>query len=279
MDLNTIAESMVSGVMMTYEEFRQYFDSDNREVTEYLVLHEKDTGLPVKISVDDRLSNKTQNHSLWAYFKNNYKFAPRDVLPITISDNPIIPIKDYKLKISKADLNKVIKFITLNLELIRDLGNDRIYNYKFNRRFIPISGSNEPPIIENTVLKVFSKCEYTKYLKKDDLELLEFLCLRRYDTKLSVDIFVDDGHSYIAHDHQLWLYFKNNYDNNSHDILPLTISGNPKIPVKDYKLNISEPDLNKIVKFITLNLDLIYDLGNDRIRNYNFYKRFVPYSK
>ena len=122
--------------------------------------------------------------------------------------------------------------------------------------------------------KKLNKTLHIKYMIHDDLELLEFLLLRTTRTGLPVDIFVDDGLSYVRHKHPLWLYFKNGYCDTA-DVIPVSISNNPKILVQSPVLNISKSDLQKIFSFIVLNKKLIEKLGNDIIQNIEFLKSFI----
>ena len=66
-----------------------------------------------------------------------------------------------------------------------------------------------------------------------------------------IDLGLDDDGYYQFYGHPLWLYFKNSYDTESYDWLPLSIDANPHIPLPEsmYELKISEQDFNTVKEF------------------------------
>ncbi len=96
-------------------------------------------------------------------------------------------------------------------------------------------------------------------------ELMEFMWLRPKHTGLGVDIFVDDGGSYLRHNHQLLLFVRNGYDETVSEFIPFSISANP-IVLDDYiDLNISYDDVFDVQDFIVANLDLLQALANNQM--------------
>lgn len=99
-------------------------------------------------------------------------------------------------------------------------------------------------------------------------ELMEYLLLRKEKTGLPVECYADDGGSFKIRKHPLWFLMKNGYGN-THDVVPFTVDGNPRI-VGNYKLNVSQTDINKVISFIIQNRNKIIALGNDDIDNIEF---------
>lgn len=109
------------------------------------------------------------------------------------------------------------------------------------------------------------------YLQEDEDELMEYLYLPKSVTGLKVDCFADDGGSFVIHDHPLWFYFTNSYEDNF-DILPLSIEKNPKILVANPELHISMEDFTMVKQYVSINRKLLSDLGTDQITNADYMK-------
>lgn len=59
-------------------------------------------------------------------------------------------------------------------------------------------------------------------LFRDD-ELMEYARLRKSNTGLDVDVFVDDGGAYKRYGHPLWVYVRNGYSNDD-PVFPIVVS-------------------------------------------------------
>ena len=93
-----------------------------------------------------------------------------------------------------------------------------------------------------------------------------FIPLSPNRTGLPVTILLDQGAYVRDLKHPLWLYFRNSYDENENNFLPITISKSPKIiAFADDKINIFRNDLLKIYRFIAKYQKAIQDVAYDRI--------------
>lgn len=111
--------------------------------------------------------------------------------------------------------------------------------------------------------------DYQAYRKEDDTETMEFFLLRPQDTGLSVRLLIDDGGSYIEHNHPLFVYFQNGTDR-SDDIIPVSVSSDPKIMIRDVPLlKISKQELSRIFKFVKTNSKLLCQAANGEIPTYD----------
>lgn len=92
-------------------------------------LHPRDTGLPVIVWAD---SNRQMKHGLRIQFQNSYsdKTDSSSLVPMTISEDPQIPVQ-VKLRISKADLQKVQQWVILNKDLLAAYAEEKITTKDF----------------------------------------------------------------------------------------------------------------------------------------------------
>ena len=119
--------------------------------------------------------------------------------------------------------------------------------------------------------------EHHQY-KLDDLEELnEFLWLRPNYTKIGVDIFVDDGGSYLRHDHELLLFVRNGYGRECNSFIPFSISEKPCVLDDEMIFNISYDVIFLIQDFIQANLSILIDLANGNISQETFVQK-IQYS-
>ena len=136
-------------------------------------------------------------------------------------------------------------------------------------------------IIEETVREELTEKEllweyYNKfdtYRKQNQEDIWEFHGLKKDDTGLPVNIFVDDGSSYKMRNHPLWVYFQNGYDDNWGDkeFLPISVSVSPKL-LTNKKIKISSSDLKRVVKFIVVNRTILKKLADEKINQLSFWK-------
>lgn len=109
-------------------------------------------------------------------------------------------------------------------------------------------------------------------LFRDD-ELMEYARLRKSNTGLDVDVFVDDGGAYKRYGHPLWVYVRNGYSNDD-PVFPIVVSKRPSKPRK--KLNIRKIDLKAVLIFISQNASLLEMFANEEIEHEVFYNKCKP---
>lgn len=117
--------------------------------------------------------------------------------------------------------------------------------------------------------------DFDKYQKEDEMELMEFLKIWPDDSGIPVELWVDDGGSYIRHNHPLWLYFRNGKTIKD-KFIPVSINDNPQIMVKNPKLNIDKTTFIKIITFIRRNKKNIIKLAKGQILNTDFLNNIKP---
>ena len=162
---------------LRHNDWWHYKIQDPMELFEYVTLESGLTNLPIRCYVDEGGSYKRHHHPLWLYVANGYNHTP-SVVPFSICGDPqplfINPQTD-KIRLSREDVEKVKRFIKLNLQNLIDLGEEKIDFGRFCQQFVPIE------------------------LEKDNL--LEYRVLKPQQTNLPVNIWVDDGKTWEKSGH------------------------------------------------------------------------------
>ncbi len=100
---------------------------------------------------------------------------------------------------------------------------------------------------------MLSEKEYARWLTFRDEEASDFVHIWAHlrPDVIRVDLGFDDDGYYRYNDHPLWLYFKNSYDTDSNDWLPMCVCGSPYIPLPEsrYQLNIADADFEAVKEF------------------------------
>ena len=124
--------------------------------------------------------------------------------------------------------------------------------------------------LQNIVKESVKKILHENYQMDSVDELMEFMWLRPKITHLNVDIFVDDGQSYIRHKHELLLFVRNGYDKQVDEFIPFSVSHNPIVLDDVMDFNISYDDIFCVQDFILANLDSLQSLANRNISQISF---------
>lgn len=112
----------------------------------------------------------------------------------------------------------------------------------------------------------------TKLIGKD--EMFGYSSISPKDSGLNCYIFLDDSNSYKKYKHPLYVIF-NNSSGKSDELIPISIEPTINIVNSNFKLNLSQLELNKIYKFIKTNKDLILKLANEEIDIFDFTELMV----
>lgn len=124
--------------------------------------------------------------------------------------------------------------------------------------------------LQNIVKESVKKILHENYQMDSVDELMEFMWLRPKMTHLNVDIFVDDGQSYIRHKHELLLFVRNGYDKHVNEFIPFSVSQNPIVLDNVMDFNISYDDIFCVQDFILANLNSLQSLANRNISQFSF---------
>jgi hypothetical protein len=105
---------------------------------EMACLRKNKTGLPVNIYVDDSGAWKESGHANRIKFQRDRGDRPitRDMIPMSIEDNPQILVPHPDMDLSAADVNAVKRFVVENKELLEKLGDTEIDIEDFIREMV-----------------------------------------------------------------------------------------------------------------------------------------------
>ena len=143
-----------------------------------------------------------------------------------------------------------------------------------SKRIIKITESDVKKIVKETVKKVIKET----YNLSDSDELMEYMWLKPSVTQLNVDIFVDDGGSYLRNNHQLLLFVRNGYTKDISDFIPFAIANDPIILNDNIEYNISYNDIFAVQDFIKVNVNNLYKLANEKISHQEFLNQInIPF--
>jgi hypothetical protein len=110
---------------------------------------------------------------------------------------------------------------------------------------------------------------------RDELE--EMAGLRKSDSGLPVNLWLDDSHAYIRGRHAKRIKFQGDYGNNVNagNMFSMIISkDDPQIPIKQFsKLKLPAKDINAIKIFVKNNADLLDKLADEKISFITFYQQ------
>lgn len=112
--------------------------------------------------------------------------------------------------------------------------------------------------------------EANRYKLTDPEELNEYMWLKTSLTHLDVDLFVDDGHSYERHSHDLLLFVRNGHGRECHSFIPFSISGNLGILDDDTPVALPSDTISMIQHFIKSNQDILKALATEQITQEHF---------
>lgn len=143
----------------------------------------------------------------------------------------------------------------------------------FFMKTIKINESDLKNIVKKTVKKI-----YENYQLHDVDELMEFMWLKPNITQLNVDIFVDDGGSYLRNNHDLLVFVRNGYTKDVSEFIPFLVSQTPVILDKNLNYNITYNDIFAVQDFIKTNVNVLFKLANEEISHDEFINQIkVPY--
>jgi len=105
---------------------RQNAHIQESDIFEMACLRKKRTGLPVNIYVDDSGAWKQSGHANRIKIQCDRGDHPitRDMVPMSIGDEPEILVDNPKMELSQSDINAVKKFVVANQDLLNRLGDD-----------------------------------------------------------------------------------------------------------------------------------------------------------
>ena len=234
-----------------YNNFKKFLDLHAKdEIFGYTRLSSKETGLKNDIFVDDSSLYQEYNHPLWLYVLNGNDDI-YDVIPISISYNPQILMKNPKLNFSRNDLRKIFIFIKKNKKALDDCANGFIDSFELIDKIRPINNINESI-------------------------LFEMANLMPSTTKLATSIWLDPGHKDNVKHNTPRIKFKGiPSEKGISNLIPISIEDEPHILVDNPIIELSSKEMQQLKKFIRLNKDNLIALYNNEITISDFKKLMI----
>lgn len=128
-------EQIINAVKKSQEQLNNYKVTQD-ELFGYSCISPSESGLKVRIFVDDSSSYKHYDHSLYIFFINSYDEKSTDLVPIgqygAIGN-------EVEVKISQNDLEDIRRFVKLNSTNILKLANEEIDIVDFSKLMIPLT--------------------------------------------------------------------------------------------------------------------------------------------
>jgi hypothetical protein len=113
--------------------------------------------------------------------------------------------------------------------------------------------------------------------RKQQDELEEMAGLRKPDSGLPVNLWLDETGAYKQSGHWKRIKFQGDYSNNinRNNLFSMTISNDPKImpPEAESKIKIPKKDIERIKDFVKNNAELLSKLADQKITFIQFYNQ------
>lgn len=235
---------------------------DSDKLMEYLWLRPSDTGLNVDVFVDDGGSYRRDGHRLILIARNGYSESVDEFLYFSIERFPQLLNREISINILPDDVWGIAMFIQNNLKTLQELADSKIDH----RDFI------------NSLKGGGRNAYHGKYDIAETDDISEYMWLKPERTGLNVDVFVDDGGAYIAHQHPLVILIRVNSGGDDFNTIPMTVSSNPQLLRGDNNINdcLNARECMAIRRFILNNLEMLKKLADRKITQLEFFERVQP---
>lgn len=227
---------------MTLTEAEQYQLICSDELMEYMWLKPNITHLNVDIFVDDGWSYERNNHSLLLFIRNGYDQSANTFIPMSISDHPRVLDDDMDFNISYEEIFAIQDFIQSNIEGLVALSQQKITQEEFLSQ----------------IKKSF------QFVAENKQMIIEMATLRKSESHLPVDIWLDEGGTYQPHAPRI-KFKASNEQHTTREFSSMLLVNPPTIENLPDNCPIRKKDIDKIKNFVVNNLDLLLKLANGEI--------------
>lgn len=250
---NKLISIIQEAIRKTFLSLNEYHLDSLDELMEYMWLKPKDTGLNVDIFVDDGGSYRLHHHKLILFARNGYNKTDEDFIPISIERNPQIMKRKSLIKLLPKDLSEVRTFIKQNLLNLYNLADRQISQIEFSLKIDKINRTTN---------------EARGFLT-------EMATLRKEDSGLPMDVWIDEGMTYIRHAPRM-KFKASNEQRTTREFSSILITNPPVIENLPEKSNLEKRDIEKLKTFVEDNMELLLKVANGEI---DFRRDFLPNMK
>lgn len=220
------------------------------ELYGYMWLKPNVTNIDVDMFVDDGEAYIRDNHAPLLFVRNGKGIKDSEFIPISISDTPIVLDKSITIKLNHSIIESVINFIKENKETLLSFANGKINAGDFT-----------------------SKLKVPTYAITECKEPInEMATLRKKDSNLPMDIWLDEGATYQGHAPRI-KFRASKEQRTTREFSSMQLTNPPKIENLPQKLDISTKDIQILEKFVITNMDLLLKLANNEI---DYTTEFLP---
>jgi hypothetical protein len=113
---------------------------ENLKIEEMATLRKNVSGLPANLYLDDAGSWSKSGHWKRIKFQPNTGDRPvtRDMVPMSIDDNPQILVKNAKVALNAKQLEQIKAFVRANKDLLLQLADTKIDIFEFGRKMVKV---------------------------------------------------------------------------------------------------------------------------------------------
>ena len=242
--LGKIVKEIVKNIL------EQYHLDDGEELMEYLWLRPQHTGLNVDVFVDDGMSYKRHGHIPLLFARNGYDKNCNEFIPFAISNNPIVLDKEIEYGITYNDIFAIQDFIQTNEVTLMRLANSELSHSEF-----------------------FKCVQVPSYVVVEHKSILtEMATLRMSDSGLPMDIWLDEGATYLGHAPRL-KFRASNEQRTTREFSSMLLTNPPTIENFPDNSPLKTKDLVKLKDFVVKNLGQLLKLANGEI---DYTSEFLP---
>ena len=226
------------------------FSNDEDRIMEYMWLKPKITGLKVDIFVDDGGSYKRHGHPLILLARNGYDKSVSSFLVFLVGNNPLILNQEIDFGITYNDIFAIQDFIQANYAGLQELADGNLTQREF-------AGTIRIP----------------SYIVTEAKKLLnEMATLRIKDSGLPMDVWLDEGATYVRHAPRL-KFRASNDQRTTREFSSMLLTNPPTIENFPKNSPLKTEDLEKLSEFVVNNLELLLSLANGEI---DYTSEFLP---
>lgn len=209
-----------------------YRMSSPDELMGYSLLRPSFTGLPVDIFVDDGKSYVRDHHVPLLFIRNGHSDEDRDFLAMSLSEDPQPMFSAEDSQLTKGELNAVESFVRLNYEALMLYADGRIN---------PIELKNAIQIPSVSMVGESSI-------------LAEMATVKKADSGLPVDLWIDEGKTYVGHAPRI-KFKASNEQHTTHDFSTITITDPPIVENLPRRPLIKKREIDVIRRFVIDNME------------------------
>ena len=231
-----------------------YVLQDLEELNEYMWLKPNITGLNVDIFIDDGSSYKRNGHPLLLFARNGYNKTDRQFIPFSIEMKPRVMDDEMEFKISYDDVFSIQDFIQLNCGLLIKMADEKISHTDFINSIFRIT---------NIGLKMVDESKSV---------INEMATLRKSESLLPMDIWLDEGSTFQGHAPRL-KFRASNEQITTREFSSMILGNPPSIENFPQNSPLRKRDIEKLQRFVLINLELLLKLANGEI---DYTTEFLP---